>query len=503
MTPRSQTAAVPAVEMSTPLTAHAQRPRRVRASAPARRRRRRRAVDLAHAALDLAVLSILCATAPALVVGLSAPGPGLAVLVALCATACLGLAGVYREAATAPLRRQMTRVAATALGTVFGISAVVTLNSAAGWQARGALFAAVLTAAAVLAARAAMRPLAAALVRGAASRTIVLGAGERAARVGTELERAVSGSAVCLGFAADPDAPLRVDPERYLGELDDVFERIEGGEVDRVVVASEELSRDELVSLAQSLVETGVEVWALSEAFGVFERRVPLATFDGVPMLRLMPSPLSGTRATLKRAVDVIGASFGILVLSPLLIAIALCVKLSSPGPVLYAQRRVGRHGRTFTFLKFRSMIAGAHSSAHRDYVRAWMNDEAASTDAEGRRIFKLVDDPRITRIGRFLRRTSLDELPQLINVLRGDMSLVGPRPCMPYERELFDDWQARRLDVTPGCTGLWQVTARSTVGFQDMVLLDLYYIGNWSLGLDLRLIARTLPVMVMGEGGL
>jgi lipopolysaccharide/colanic/teichoic acid biosynthesis glycosyltransferase len=179
-------------------------------------------------------------------------------------------------------------------------------------------------------------------------------------------------------------------------------------------------------------------------------------------------------------------------------------VRTSSPGPVLFRQARIGKGGRPFTFYKFRSMRVDNDDTAHREYVSNLLrHGGAAATDGSGRKVYKLVDDARITGIGSFLRRTSLDELPQLINVLRGEMSLVGPRPCVPFEYELYRDWQKRRLDVTPGMSGLWQVTGRSFVGFEDMVLLDLFYIANWSFGTDLKLLLRTVPVVIWGRGGL
>jgi len=207
---------------------------------------------------------------------------------------------------------------------------------------------------------------------------------------------------------------------------------------------------------------------------------------------------------SIKRAVDLAGAICGGILILPLLGAIALAICLTSRGPILYRQMRIGRGGRPFAFYKFRSMVVHEPDEEHRRYLEAFLKkDVAASIDTNGKKLYKRVDDPRITPVGRILRRTSLDELPQLWNVARGEMSLVGPRPCLQFEYELYDDWQRRRLDVTPGMTGLWQVTGRSYVTFNDMVLLDLFYIGNWSLGLDAKLLVRTLPVILFGKGGL
>jgi lipopolysaccharide/colanic/teichoic acid biosynthesis glycosyltransferase len=219
--------------------------------------------------------------------------------------------------------------------------------------------------------------------------------------------------------------------------------------------------------------------------------------------VELQRSPQEGWRLTAKRGLDILAVAAGGVLLLPVFVTVALATKFSSPGPILYKQQRVGRQGREFTLYKFRSMVAGNDDGAHRRYVEAMITGRGpAAVDRNGNKVYKLVDDPRITPLGRFLRRTSLDELPQLWNVLRGDMSLVGPRPCLPYEWELYQEWQRRRLDVLPGITGLWQVTGRSQVSFEEMVLLDLHYIANWSLGLDIALLAKTVPVVVHGSGG-
>ena len=202
----------------------------------------------------------------------------------------------------------------------------------------------------------------------------------------------------------------------------------------------------------------------------------------------------------LKRTVD-LATSILVLVLgAPLFIFLATAVKLSSPGPVLFRQVRLGRDGKPFTFYKFRSMHHKNDDGAHRDFARNFISGDMAEDNAEST-VFKMVCDPRITAIGRFLRRSSLDELPQFYNVLRGEMSLVGPRPPISYELEHYQDWHKDRLKVKPGLTGLWQVSGRSSVGFDEMVKLDLYYIGHWNLQLDLKIMVRTVPAMVKGEG--
>ena len=206
----------------------------------------------------------------------------------------------------------------------------------------------------------------------------------------------------------------------------------------------------------------------------------------------------------IKRALD-IGASFSALILlAPVLLAIALAVKLTSKGPILFRQKRIGRHGNFFQFLKFRSMVVDNDSSEHKEYVRRFIRGKAkpSNGDAVQEEVFKLTNDPRITPVGRFLRRTSLDELPQFWNVLKGEMSLVGPRPALPYEFDTYDLWHKRRVwEMKPGITGLWQVSARSKTSFDEMVRLDIRYVNAWSLWLDLRLLLKTPKVVLSGEG--
>jgi lipopolysaccharide/colanic/teichoic acid biosynthesis glycosyltransferase len=207
----------------------------------------------------------------------------------------------------------------------------------------------------------------------------------------------------------------------------------------------------------------------------------------------------------IKRSIDVLGSFLALLILSPVFLVIAAAIKMSSPGPVLFRQKRIGHHGIPFTFLKFRSMYSGNDSQIHREYVRRLIagNDvESVRAAGHARAVYKITQDPRVTRVGRVLRKTSADELPQLLNVLKGEMSLVGPRPPIPYEVDAYDIWHRRRLlEVKPGITGLWQVKGRSRLGFDDMVRLDLKYAATWSLWLDLKILLQTPQAVLTGEG--
>jgi lipopolysaccharide/colanic/teichoic acid biosynthesis glycosyltransferase len=204
----------------------------------------------------------------------------------------------------------------------------------------------------------------------------------------------------------------------------------------------------------------------------------------------------------MKRLMDVVGSILAIIAFSPALAAIALAIKLTSKGPVLFKQRRVGQHGKSFVFLKFRSMVVNNDASAHKEYVTKLIGGRAERKPAEGTQgLYKMTNDPRVTKIGAFLRRTSLDELPQFFNVLTGEMSLVGPRPAIAYEVEAYETWHRNRvLEAKPGITGLWQVHGRSRVQFDDMVRLDLRYAKSWSPWMDVKILLRT-PGAMFGEG--
>jgi lipopolysaccharide/colanic/teichoic acid biosynthesis glycosyltransferase len=205
-----------------------------------------------------------------------------------------------------------------------------------------------------------------------------------------------------------------------------------------------------------------------------------------------------------KRGMDIVGSCLALLALLPVILIIALAVKLTSPGPIMFRQKRIGQYGVPFTFLKFRTMYTANDPQIHKEYVTRFIagHIKPAGSETNGKAVYKITKDPRLTRVGGFLRRTSLDELPQFVNVLRGEMSLVGPRPPVLYEVDAYDVWHRRRvLEVKPGITGLWQVSGRSRLRFDDMVRLDLRYAKAWSLWLDLKILVRTPRAVLSGEG--
>ena len=294
-----------------------------------------------------------------------------------------------------------------------------------------------------------------------------------------------------LGMIATGSGQAEHDDLPVLGTVSDLREVIRAVRAECVFVASSALDTQEMKHVAKAVRLEGVEVRITATLPEVLSSRVSVQSVAGVTALSLRPVRLTGAQTVLKRAFDVVVAGIGTLLISPFLLAIAVAVKVTSPGPAFYRQTRVGQRGRPFTMLKFRTMHVGADA----------MIDALREQHDVHDLMFKLADDPRVTRLGRFLRRYSLDEFPQLINVIKGEMSLVGPRPPLPEEVTRYDDWQFDRLEVPPGISGLWQVSGRSDLSFDDCVRLDLFYIENWSLVYDLYILAKTIPVLVSKRG--
>ena len=283
-----------------------------------------------------------------------------------------------------------------------------------------------------------------------------------------------------------------------LGGLSELSELVTQYDIDEIIIAESDVTHNALLEIIDKAQETQAEVRLVSELYNIIPEKVLLEKYLGVPIVKMPQNYDNVLFNVYKRVFDVALTAVGLVLLAVPFAIIALLIKLTSEGPVLYSHTRIGKGCKPFQFYKFRTMYVNNDDSAHREFTRELIQSEPG--DLRG--VKKIVNDPRVTPIGRFLRRTSLDELPQLFNVLRGEMSLVGPRPCLPYELEQYQDWHRRRLSVIPGCTGLWQVAGRSAVDFNDMVILDLFYIDNMSPLFDLRIIFRTLPVMLLAKGG-
>lgn len=260
--------------------------------------------------------------------------------------------------------------------------------------------------------------------------------------------------------------------------------------VDRVILTSGAADEDGVTSLVREATCLGLKVSLLPKVLEAVGSSASFDDLEGMPLLSIRPLGLSRSSRAIKRTVDFLVSGFALIVLSPLLATIAIAIKLDSPGPVLFRQRRVGRDGKPFSMLKFRTMVADADA---RKGELHHLN--------EARGLFKIAADPRVTRVGRLLRPTSLDELPQLVNVLRREMSIVGPRPLIPEEDSRVEGWHRRRLHLTPGMTGPWQVLGSARIPLDEMSRIDYLYVTNWSLWLDIKIILRTVPHVLRRQG--
>ncbi|HZH35331.1 MAG TPA: sugar transferase [Pyrinomonadaceae bacterium] len=289
-----------------------------------------------------------------------------------------------------------------------------------------------------------------------------------------------------------------------VGKISNLPSLIKQLAIQEVIITDNTLSQE---ILFEAMMKIGrrqrVEFRVAPTLFNVLPQKTEVEQIGVLPMVRLFREPLSDVERVIKRISDIAIATIALVLLAPLWIVLAILIRLDSRGPIVFRQERVGMDGRIFLCFKFRTMREDADENLHREAYRKNIagKAEANAGDADEPVFGKVKDDPRITRIGRWLRRSSLDELPQILNVLTGDMSVVGARPPIPYEVEEYALWQRRRLDMKPGITGLWQVSGRNRLTFEEMVKLDLYYIENWSLWLDLKIILMTIPAVLRGDG--
>jgi exopolysaccharide biosynthesis polyprenyl glycosylphosphotransferase len=271
-----------------------------------------------------------------------------------------------------------------------------------------------------------------------------------------------------------------------------------------VAIALPDASREEHEAIIKLCEQNRLRWWMVPWMFRTLSNGLKVDVLGMMPLIGPRCTNIEGLNYALKRAFDVAAASILLVLAAPALALAAVAILLADGSPILFRQIRIGIHGRPFRLLKLRTMRPAASDQVHREYVRDWIrNGSAALTNghSNGSAVFKLAHDDRVTRVGHFLRRFSIDELPQLVNVLRGEMSLIGPRPALPYELEHYDNWHRRRLDAAPGITGLWQVSGRNRLSFDEMVQLDVQYLEDWSLAGDFKILMRTLPVLLRGEG--
>jgi len=329
--------------------------------------------------------------------------------------------------------------------------------------------------------------------------TVIVGAGDIGQLICRKLIKHPEYGANVVGFVDRSPKIRRSDlPEHLtiLGGPDRLPEIIERLHVERVVIAFSNAPVPELLALLRQLRPLPIQIDLVPWLFELIGARVSVHTVEGLTLIGLPAGRRSTASRILKRAIDVAAAAAALIVLSPLMAYIAIRIRRDSPGPILFRQTRLGTGMKEFTALKFRTMKVDTDQEAHREYIRKSMSLQVA---AEGNGLFKLDRGNAVTNVGRWLRRTSLDELPQLINVLKGDMSLVGPRPCIPYEAENFAPHHLERFSMPQGITGLWQVAARANSTYLEALDLDVAYVRDWSLGLDLRLILRT-PLQLLRQ---
>jgi exopolysaccharide biosynthesis polyprenyl glycosylphosphotransferase len=327
---------------------------------------------------------------------------------------------------------------------------------------------------------------------------VIVGAGEVGQQIAKKFIQHPEYGVNVVGFVDDMPKERCEGLEQLslLGSPTAIDDIVRAFDIDRVVIAFSNASPEETIDVVRSLGEFYLQVDIVPRLFDVVSPNTTMHSVEGIPLIGLPPFHLSLSSRMLKRATDVCVSS-GLLILgAPFLVLMAIGIKLDSRGPVLFRQRRIGSHDRPFTMLKFRTMVVDAEQRKHE---LAHLNRHALRGGDP--RMFKIPDDPRVTRFGRILRRYELDELPQLWNVLKGEMSLVGPRPLILDEDREVQGWGRRRLELRPGMTGLWQVLGRSAISFDEMVRLDYKYVTSWSLWNDFRLLGRTIPLVFSGRG--
>jgi exopolysaccharide biosynthesis polyprenyl glycosylphosphotransferase len=289
-----------------------------------------------------------------------------------------------------------------------------------------------------------------------------------------------------------------VGGKKVIGKLDNLGKVISEYKIDEIIVAIDGDNHEKLFEVLDFCKSHNINVRLTSELFEIVTKKVDTEKYIDIPIVDVSAQYNNKITLSIKRLIDIGVSLIAIIIMSPVMLLIAILVKLSSKGPVLFSQIRIGRYGRPFRFYKFRSMkvLTGEDEVRKQKMIEFMRNNVSGGNDT------KIINDMRVTWIGKIIRKASIDELPQLFNVLKGEMSLVGPRPCLPYEYDNYDIWQKRRLSAIPGCTGVWQVCGRSSVSFKDSIVLDLYYINNMSPWFDLQLIFKTIPAMLFLRGG-
>ncbi len=323
--------------------------------------------------------------------------------------------------------------------------------------------------------------------------TLIVGAGHVGQMIARKLLKHQEYNLRVVGFLDDQPYVLRPDlgDLDVLGGEDGLVEAIRQYDVARVVLAFSRRPADQVLDMIRSSGLQDVHLSIVPRYFEIIAANAGVTDVEGIPVLEVPAVRLSRAARASKRAFDIVLTTLLLLMLAPMFVIVALAIRLDSRGPVFFRQPRRGRNHETFEIIKFRTMVAGAEG----------MRDSLLDANESTGPLFKIRRDPRVTRVGAWLRRLSIDELPQLFNVLRGEMSLVGPRPFVLYEDDKIDGWARRRLDLMPGITGLWQVLGRNDIDFQEMVKLDYLYVNNWSLWWDIKLLLKTIPIVFARRG--
>ncbi len=305
-----------------------------------------------------------------------------------------------------------------------------------------------------------------------------------------------------LGEQSSSNCKLqKTSSKERLGEIDDLPNIINQHAIDDIIITDKTISKPALLSILDHCTSAGINAWFPPNLLPIISVKLFHDNFCGLKMILLCSQKNTWLFNKVKQGVDLLIALPLILILSPLFFCISLAIKFDSKGPIFYQFKAVGKEEITYLMYKFRSMVVDSDSTIHKDYVSQLIKGEITN-GKDNDTPLKITNDPRVTRVGRVLRKYSLDELPQLINVLQGVMTLVGPRPCLPYEFEMYQEWYKKRTSVRPGITGLWQIAGRSEVAFEDMILLDIYYIYNRSIALDLNILFETFFVVLEKKGG-
>ncbi|MDD5681456.1 MAG: sugar transferase [Candidatus Omnitrophica bacterium] len=325
-------------------------------------------------------------------------------------------------------------------------------------------------------------------------RILIVGTGRRAVQFMSKIESHPEWGLKIVGAIDYEDVHVGKtvdDGVKVMGSIEGLPKILETRAIDEVVFVVPRSQLGQIENHLYTCETRGIKTTIAVDLFDLKIAKLRQTELEGIPLITFETTPTREWQLLIKRAFDLVASGFGIVILSLFFLVVAILIKLTSQGPVLYIQKRVGLNGRKFIFYKFRSMYKGSHER---------LSELSGKNEMTGP-VFKIKDDPRITPLGKFLRKTSIDELPQLFNVFKGEMSLVGPRPLMPHEVAKYEPWQRRRLSMRPGITCIWQVSGRNKIGFDEWMKMDLQYIDNWSLWLDIKIMFRTIPVVLFGVG--